>query len=255
MRYINLLLVAFILGFSSCSTSYRSGQTPDDVYYSPERAVSSDYVSVESDRNDRYNSDEYYSSDRYLRMKAQRRNRWSTFDDDFFYWNNPTWNNPHYFNSPFVSNWNNPWFGQRNWFSFNQWNSGFINPFLPGFYSAPVVIVNRPVNPRANTPRRGNLSSYNYTPYTVDPKTGGRTYNISSNSGNNTRTRSGGSYYVTPSNRTYQNSNSNSSPSRSFNSNSSSTNSSGPRSSSGSGSSGSSSGGSAPVRSFPRGGN
>lgn len=254
MRYINLILATIVLGLASCSTMYKSGQTPDDVYYSPER-IASDYVSVESDRNDRFNSDDYYSSDRYLRMKSIGRNRWSTFDDDFYYWNNPTWNNPHYFNSMY-SPWSNPWVGNYNIYSYNYWNSGFYNPFLPGFYSAPVVIVSKPVNPRAYAPRGGNLSSYTYSPSTIDPKTGGRTYNISSNTNSSRSSNSNrGNYYTTPSNRTYQysNSSSNSSPSRSFNSGSSnstpSTNS-GSRSSS----SGSSSSGSAPVRSFPRGG-
>lgn len=251
MRYTFFILAAIVFSLGSCTTMYKSGQTPDDVYYSPGRPQE-DYVNVESDRNNRYQNDDYYSSDRYLRMKSQSRNRWSSFDEDFYYWNNPTWNNPYYFNSRYTP-WANPWVGSYGIYGYNYWNSGYYNPFLPGYYSSPVVIVSKPVNPKVYTPRGGSLNTYNYSPASsVDPHSG-RTYNISSNS-KSTKT-SGGSYYTTPSNRSYQYSNSGSSPSREFStgsSNSSSNSSSSSRSSSGS--SGSSSSGSAPVRSFPRGG-
>ena len=250
MRYRILILASIVIGLNSCSTMYKSGQTPDDVYYSPGRTVE-DYVSVESDRYDRYNNDEYYNSDRYLRMKSQGRNRWSSFDDDFYYWNNPTWNNPVYFNS-FYSPWSNPWVGSYGIYSYNYWNSGFYNPFLPGFYSSPVVIVTKPTNPRAYAPRGSSLNTYR-TP--VSSKIGGRVYNISSTPRSSNSSGSSGKYYSTPSNRSYQYSNSgSSSPSRSFNSGSSSTTTNSLPRSSGSSSSGSS-GGSAPVRTFPRGGN
>lgn len=259
MRYRFLLLASILVGLGSCTTMYKSGQTPDDVYFSPAK-TESDYVEVDNERNGRYDNDDYYTGDRYLRMKAMGRNRWSAFDDDFYYWNNPTWNNQSYFNS-MRSPWSNPWVGGYG-FNYGHWNSGYVNPFRPGFYSAPVIVVTRPVNPKVYTPRGGNLGSYNNR-YTVDPKTGSKTYNIAStprNSGS-----SSGNYYSNPNYRPVRsnsssNSSSNSTPSRSFStgSNNTSTNSA-PRSSgsSSSGSSGSSSSGSgsAPVRSFPKGGN
>lgn len=255
MRYTFLILATIFIGLNSCTTMYKTGQTPDDVYYSPGRTAT-DYVHVESDRNDRYSNDESYSTDRYLRMKAQQRNRWSSFDDDFYYWNNPTWNNPYYFNS-FRSPWVNPWMNTHGIYSHNYWNSGFYNPFLPGFYSSPVIIVSKPVNPKVYTPRGGSLNTYN-TRTVTDAKNGGRVYNISSTPRSSGSSNSSGKYYSTPSNRSYQYSNSGSStPSRTFSSGSSNNSSNSAPRSSGSGSSGSSgsSGGSAPVRSFPRGGN
>ncbi|MGN6193323.1 MAG: hypothetical protein ACTHOB_00180 [Ginsengibacter sp.] len=69
MKIKHLLPVAFAVVLASCSTAYRSGQTPDDVYYSPapEQPTyktsdkSSDYVTTENeqDRNSyNYRNDE-----------------------------------------------------------------------------------------------------------------------------------------------------------------------------------------------------
>ena len=77
-----------------CSTAYRSGQTPDDVYFSPVNESRGGYVDVEEERN--YRDSEIPLNDRYLRMKAMGGSRWRAFDDDFAYWNNPYWNNSAY---------------------------------------------------------------------------------------------------------------------------------------------------------------
>jgi len=242
---------------------YKSGQTPDDVYFSPARETSG-YVAVDE------RSDDEYVGDRYLRMKSSNRTRWSRFDDDFMYWNDPRWNNQFYFNS-FYSPYSryNPWLSMG-WgtgfhpgyypysgvgFGVNYWN-GFYNPFFPGYYGAPVVIVTKPVTPRAYAPRSGNLSSYNLNrnSFMTDPKTGNRVYNMSTYRRTNSANRSGGNYY-SPSQRNTRlgsfGESRSSSPSRSFNNVGNNNR----NSSSGSGrSSGSSSGGSAPVRTFKRGG-
>lgn len=78
------LLLASIALLSSCSSVYKSAQTPDDVYYSPAREVK------EVDRNNnreeiRYEESITNAEDRYLRMRIQNR-RWSTIDD-YDYWN------------------------------------------------------------------------------------------------------------------------------------------------------------------------
>ena len=75
-----LLLALTVAALSSCTTSYKTGQTPDDVYYSPVRSQD-EYVRTEKndDRQYRNNEDEYYD-DNYLRMKVRNRNRqiWMT---------------------------------------------------------------------------------------------------------------------------------------------------------------------------------
>ena len=39
-----LLLALFVAALSSCTTAYKTGQTPDDVYYSPARPQGEEYV-------------------------------------------------------------------------------------------------------------------------------------------------------------------------------------------------------------------
>jgi hypothetical protein len=96
MRTKFLLLVLSAALITSCST-YRAGQTPDDVYYSPAK----EYVAKQEKevRRDRYEENISAEDDRYLRMKIQNRERWSTIDD-FDYWNNP-YNSRFYSYSPY----------------------------------------------------------------------------------------------------------------------------------------------------------
>ncbi len=280
-----LLPVAVIAVLTSCSTAYKSGQTPDDVYFSPgkERAA---YVSTNEDRDNR--NDNYSDvSSRYLRMKSYNRSRWSSFDDDYLYWNDSRWNNPYMFNSWYGNSMSygygygyghmgyNSYYGYSNFYS-NPWF--WNNPFGSVYYGSPVIILNpKPVyrNPLANGPRTYNLNTYSvpgrkgYNP----EYTGGR-YNPSysgsnapirvfGNTGNNGGSGAGrGGRYIntnsgSSSGRSYNNSgtrgndNRSSSPVRTFDNNNSGSRSGG---SSSGGSSSGSSGGSAPVRSFPRGG-
>lgn len=87
MKHVLLLSVLGIGLLSSCSTAFKAGQTPDDVYYSPGREVAS---VAKEDEIQRQQSEEYqiYLSsldDRYLRMKIANRYRWSAIDD-YSYW-------------------------------------------------------------------------------------------------------------------------------------------------------------------------
>ncbi len=242
-KHMNRIILAVSLAsiMMGCSTAYRSGQTPDDVYFSPVREES-EYVSAE--RNDGYRASEVPMEDRYLRMKSQRRSRWNTFDDDFEYWNNPHWNNRSYFDfytSPGMFGANNMYYGNQFMFG----NGVYGNPFSPVFYGQPVIIVNnvRPSAPRGNAPRTYNLSNYRPSTVTVDPKFGGGTLRSTNQFFNNSGAPRGGY------NPRSGNGSSGSNPIRTFSNSSNS-------GSSGGSSSGSSSGGSksssAPVRSFPR---
>ncbi|MDE3252984.1 MAG: hypothetical protein KGO92_09255 [Bacteroidota bacterium] len=82
-----LLLSALGIGLlSSCSTAFKAGQTPDDVYYSPGR----DITNVTEVREQQQQAEEYQNyvsslDDRYLRMKVGNRTRWGAIDD-FDYW-------------------------------------------------------------------------------------------------------------------------------------------------------------------------
>lgn len=111
-----LLLLSLVGSLTACSSAYKTGQTPDDVYYSPTREQDS-YVEAE-ERRDRYQAQRYddyvndYRNDRFLRMSLRNRLYMPAYDD--FFWND--------WRFGFVNNWYNPWN------SYYAWNS-FYNPY------------------------------------------------------------------------------------------------------------------------------
>ena len=84
MKTVLPILSALVL-LTSCSTVYKTGQTPDDVYFSP-TPPKEEYTKQEEKeevREERRQEDEYnaYTEDRYIRMKVRDRERWSKLDD------------------------------------------------------------------------------------------------------------------------------------------------------------------------------
>ena len=164
-----LPLVSLTLVFASCTTAYKSGQTPDDVYFSPERPRT-EYVNVEDKEEDRYyrgesngsSSDYYnYEEERYLRMKVRNRQRWSYLDNDFYSYNPYVYSYPgYYYNSP--------------WNSFSYWNH-YYNP-----YGGPVMVYNAK-SPVYNRPRTINLRTFDIQ---NNPSINPRVYNYKSGSTN-----------------------------------------------------------------------
>ena len=159
---LNLFILAVAaVTISSCSTAYKSGQTPDDVYFSPVRAVDERETREEVRRTDN-RTDSY--EEREIRM-ATRDRRWRDINDEYDYtyrydpyrygYNYGYYYNPYYYNRPV---------------------------FLPGYTI---------VNPKNTTPRSTNLGSYkNPTLVVANNKTGetrwvpaNRSYNNSNNSG------------------------------------------------------------------------
>jgi len=74
------------IALSSCSSVYRTAQTPDDVYFSPGREEADSYVqTTQSERPGTYRPEqagEYINpDDRVLKMKVHNRGMWSAFDD------------------------------------------------------------------------------------------------------------------------------------------------------------------------------
>ena len=159
---IKILLLAIATGsIASCSTVYKSGQTPDDLYYSPVRAVEEKVEKKDEVRRDtRYDNYE----DRAIVMSTRDR-RWRDLDNDYDYncsydpyrygYNYGYYYNPYYYNRPV---------------------------YLPGY-----VIV----NPKNNTPRMTNLGSYKSSTLVVSDIKGGpsqwvrtnKAYNNSNNAG------------------------------------------------------------------------
>ncbi len=230
---LQILLLAVTVGaLSSCTTAYKTGQTPDDVYFSPVRPQE-EYVQVDKTDNRRYQSREEYYDDRYLRMRVGNRLQWSELDDYYYYGNRYDYS---YYNS---YNWNNPWS------PCSYWNSHY-NPY----YTSYVVVT--PKSPVFNHPRTVNLNTYNnnmltnsnYTNPSHPTSSGPRVFvNPTSNGSNSGNSSSNSGNFL----RNIFNNNNSSSNSSSSNTHPSTSSSS---SSSSSGSSGSSGGGSAPVRRF-----
>lgn len=80
-----LLSIFAIAALSSCTTMYKSGQTPDDVYFSP-APVYNDYVRRDTkDDNTVYNNpDVYNTEDRTIRRRINNR-RYRRYDDRYNY--------------------------------------------------------------------------------------------------------------------------------------------------------------------------
>lgn len=119
-----MLLLSFLGAglLSGCSTIYQSGQTPDDVYYSPGRDGST-VREEEKRKDDQARYEEYISSqdDRYLRMKVANRNRWSSLDD-FDYWYDSRYDFSSRYYHPYNSySYYNP-YSSGNYYG---WNSGW----------------------------------------------------------------------------------------------------------------------------------
>ena len=84
----SLLLSVLSMGLlSACTTAFKAGQTPDDVYYSPGREAAETVKAEQNQKQQEAAYQEYVSSldDRYLRMKIANRHRWSAIDN-FDYW-------------------------------------------------------------------------------------------------------------------------------------------------------------------------
>jgi hypothetical protein len=239
MRTSILLLVLSTAFFSisSCTSAYKTGQTPDDVYFSP-ASQHDEYVRTKERDESKYQSEEEFYDDRYVRMKVRDR-RWAYLDDDYYY-------NRRYSYSYYNCWGSNPWTPYSYWnYTYNPYGSCVVFNSKSTVYSAPRIYnlnsynSNQIVNHNYSNPKVGSnnssYNSYNQQPVRVfnnnNSSNSNSNSNINSNSGNFLRNIFGGS----------GNSNSSSGNSSSNNSSSSSPSSSNSNSSSGS---------SAPVRKF-----
>jgi len=126
---IKILLFALSAGLiSSCSSTYKSTQTPDDVYYSPARVIEED----NNHDNDRKEVKKAEFEEREVRMAIYDR-RWRDFDDDYDYRYDP--------------------------YTYGYTYGYYYNPYYCHY---PVYITNVAIaNPKNTAPRMTNLGSYN----------------------------------------------------------------------------------------------
>ena len=90
---INFLLTAITLTIvSSCSTAYKTGQTPDDVYYSPVRLQSDD---VRRDEDKKVTDNTVYTSSEDLEIRRRiHSRRYRRYDDRYNPNGYPVYGNP-----------------------------------------------------------------------------------------------------------------------------------------------------------------
>lgn len=189
MRSKLLLFTLSIMVLVGCSTAYKTGQTPDDVYYSPARYTAS------SDDNNRKEEPRIDPEDREIRM-AINDYRWRLLDYDYYdYSYNP--------------------------YRYAYTYGYYYNPYYchtPVYYYAPT----KPVVPTNSTPRMVNLNTYTsgynnsntvsnpkFTPTKNNVKYNTRNYQYNNNSTSSSSNASSGT------NRTYTPSSSSSSSSSS----------------------------------------
>lgn len=139
-----LLFVLFAAGISSCSSIYKSGQTPDDVYYSPARPVEARPEGNE--KTDEVRTIRRGYQDRQIVMRIHDP-RWRNFYDDY-----DAYYDPYRYG----------------------YNCGYY--YNPYYYPSPVYISGAVfTNPKNTTPRMTNLGSYNYSNMVVVNQKSGNT--------------------------------------------------------------------------------
>lgn len=132
-----LIVICFGAALSSCTTMYKSGQTPDDVYYSPAKLSGYGEDRRGSSRDEAYDDQSEYRS---IRMGVNDR-RWRNLDYNYSY-------------NPYISD-----------YAYNPYSYGYnygyyYNPYFWPYpiYNTPVFV--KPSNPRNTTPRVANLGGY-----------------------------------------------------------------------------------------------
>ncbi len=191
MKTKHILFLGLVVAFSSCSTAYRSGQTPDDVYYSP--APPQDTY-VRTDNQDERGSYAYNNTTNGEDLEIRRGIRDSRYRDNNVivqlgiggyvpynydpygynpYGYNPYGHNSYGYNSYGYDPYNSHGYGyDYNSLYYNPYNtynnSLFVSPYNNYYYSPQVYVY--PGTASAGTmvaPRRYNLGAYSNSVNTV----------------------------------------------------------------------------------------
>lgn len=198
-----LLILTTANAFAACNTTYKSGQTPDDVYYSPAGLVITEArVDKEKEekqiREDATTRAESYE-EREIRMGIRDR-RWRDLNNNY------------------ACNCS----GDYTPYKYGYGYGYYYNPY---YYPAPVYLVtSKYTNPKLSPVRAANLGGYNpeLTVKTINPKTGSTEYKRKVGAYNNNNATTTREVYSPSNNRTYTPSNNNSSGNSSSNSSQSS---------------------------------
>jgi hypothetical protein len=241
MKKSFLPIISVSLLLAGCSAAYKTGQTPDDVYFSsnPAAEVARDVRTANSRTVDDGSYQSYFDNDdAYLRMKVRNGGKWNSIDDQDYWYGyngvcqcNSNWG---YYNS--FSAFSQPWgynmYAYSGYNPYNYYNPWGLNNWYGSGYYSPVIIVGNkyPVYSNSSRPRLAGYGNNVYDRNSNMRRAGTtqqtRQYQSIFNGNNNNRS----------SNSTYE------APTRTFNNSGSSNSSSGSSSGSSRSSSGSSSG-------------
>lgn len=167
MKTKYLLLVISVAVFASCTTMYKTGQTPDDVYYSPVRTngAGADETADDAPAQPQSNNNYYSGQDRMIRMGITDY-RYRSFDNDYSY-------SPYNFSYSMGNGYGNYGYGNYGYNNYghgNYFNDGYLNPYSNSIYygnyyynpyynAYPIYVL--PAGPLKNTtPRTTNLNGY-----------------------------------------------------------------------------------------------
>jgi hypothetical protein len=182
-------LLGMGLFVTSCSTAYKSDQTPDDVYYSPGRPAA-EKVDIVKDQAQKDQYENYVNStdEQFLRMKVGNYYRWNMLDD-YSYWNDSRYDFGHfnYYSS----------IGYSNYYGHNNWNFGWGTGFNRPIYSwgNPYYTLVSYYNPKSavGKPSESGISAYKNKNYSNT-----NSYNLG-----NTKPGYNNSNYITPSSNNF----------------------------------------------------
>jgi hypothetical protein len=147
-KLLSFIVVAIFA--TACSTTFKSSQTVDDLYYSPTQLQ---ILEVKDAKQKEIVKNSY--DDNFLKHKVKNYSRWSSIDD-FNYWNDPRYQ---FYNNPYQQGFNN----------FNCYNNNFGNPavgfnnfYNPSFYN-PIYTIVTYQNPPKNNNYTSNSNLLTYT--------------------------------------------------------------------------------------------
>ena len=174
MKTKHILFLGLVVAFSSCSTAYKSGQTPDDVYYSPAPAQD---TYVQTDNQDERESYAYNNATSREDLQIRRGIRDSRYRDnntivEFGYGGyapysyDPFGYNPYAYNSYGYNTYGSHGYGYGlNSLYYNPYNlynnSLYVSPYNNYYYSPQVYVYPSTGGTRGTVaPRRYNLGAY-----------------------------------------------------------------------------------------------
>lgn len=159
-NFINIVALFVIISLAGCS-AYKTGQTPDDVYFSPGKVL-------QPKEDVEYQEYQAYSDDQYLKMKVQNNDLWSSIDDYDYWYDSRYAFGLNYYSSNFMyygyNNFYSPYYSYYyspySYYENSYW--GMYNPvYVAAYYKNPTISSN------TSYTSASNISAYKNKNYNV----------------------------------------------------------------------------------------